>query len=77
MRMLRERGYEPVDEDAETVRLLNCPFHGVAQRFPDLVCGVNIELLRGVLEGLETDGLQATLDPREGTCCVAIKVADA
>ena len=31
--LLRERGYEPYDDDG-VVRLRNCPFHAVAQRHP-------------------------------------------
>jgi predicted ArsR family transcriptional regulator len=68
--VLRERGYEPFDE-AETIRLRNCPFHALAEGHRDLVCGMNLQMLAGITEALDAD-LQARLDPRPGECCVAI-----
>jgi len=58
--LLRERGYEPY-ADGDAVRLRNCPFHAVAQRHPEVVCEMNLALLRGVLAG--RPGLTATLEP--------------
>ncbi|MEV5712098.1 hypothetical protein AB0K82_43945, partial [Actinoallomurus sp. NPDC052274] len=66
---LRTRGYEPYREGAE-VRLRNCPFHALAVEFPPLVCGMNLALLEGLLEGLEPTGMVARMDPRPGECCV-------
>jgi len=34
---------------------------------------MNRALVRGVVAGLGADGLAATLDPRPGSCCVAIR----
>jgi predicted ArsR family transcriptional regulator len=68
--LLRERGYEPYDDDG-VVRLRNCPFHAVAQRHPEVVCDMNLALLTGLLEG---DGdVTATLEPGPGRCCVALR----
>jgi predicted ArsR family transcriptional regulator len=68
-RVLAERGYEPVrDEDAGVLRMRNCPFHVVAERFPPLVCGMNLALLEGLVEG---SGLEVRMDARPGWCCVA------
>jgi predicted ArsR family transcriptional regulator len=70
--LLRERGYEPyVDGDA--MRLRNCPFHAVAQRHPEIVCEMNLALLRGVLTG--RPAFTATLEPGPGRCCVALRPA--
>ncbi|HVB43909.1 MAG TPA: transcriptional regulator [Streptosporangiaceae bacterium] len=65
-------GFEPwLDEDG-SLRLRNCPFHGLATRYPDLVCGMNLELIAGVVSGLAATGLRAALDPGPGRCCVAV-----
>ncbi|GAA4601133.1 hypothetical protein GCM10023195_02480 [Actinoallomurus liliacearum] len=68
---LRARGYEPYREGAE-LRLRNCPFHALAVEFPPLVCGMNLALLEGLLEGLEPTGMVARMDPRPGECCVVL-----
>jgi predicted ArsR family transcriptional regulator len=50
------------------LRMRNCPFHAVAERFPPLVCGMNLALLEGLVEGAE--GVRVRMDPRPGWCCV-------
>lgn len=69
---LRSRGYEPVDAEAGTIRLRNCPFDSVAVRYPAIVCGLNLALIEGLLAGLQLDTMRAELSPQEGACCVAI-----
>ncbi|MGW6980851.1 helix-turn-helix transcriptional regulator [Streptomyces sp. NPDC054932] len=55
------------------VRMRNCPFHAVAERFPPLVCGMNLALLEGLLG---TDGpVRARMDARPGECCVVVEVS--
>jgi predicted ArsR family transcriptional regulator len=71
-RLLRERGYEPYEDDAGVVRLRNCPFHAVAQSHPEVVCDMNLALLGALVAGLEGKA-QAVLEPGAGRCCVAIK----
>jgi len=68
--LLRERGYEPYDDDG-VVRLRNCPFHAVAQRHPEVVCDMNLALLGGLVE--EMPGVTAALEPAAGRCCVALR----
>lgn len=68
--MLRRRGYEPYEEGSR-VRLRNCPFHLMAEEHPLLVCSMNLELCRGLLEGLGEDPERARLDARPGECCVS------
>ncbi|MEU3476793.1 helix-turn-helix transcriptional regulator [Streptomyces sp. NPDC033754] len=74
--LLASRGYEPYPEGAAgeatgVVRMRNCPFHSVAERFPPLVCGMNLALLEGLLG---TDGpVRARMDARPGECCVVIE----
>jgi predicted ArsR family transcriptional regulator len=72
---LRARGYEPYEDEPGVLRLRNCPFHAAAQRQPEVVCGMNLALLRGMLDGLGVPGLTATLEPGPGRCCVAIRGA--
>ncbi|MEV7804829.1 transcriptional regulator [Microbispora sp. NPDC088329] len=70
MEVLRERGYEPYEEEGR-VRLRNCPFHVLAESHPLLVCSMNLALCEGLLAGLGETGVAAALDPRPGECCVA------
>ena len=58
------------------MRLRNCPFHPLAERAPDLVCGLNLEFLGGFLEGLGADAVEATLAPAPGECCVEVRARD-
>jgi predicted ArsR family transcriptional regulator len=71
--ILSERGYEPYGDDGGGLRLHNCPFHDLAQRSPELVCGINKAFIDGVLKGLGDDSLDAVLEPRPGECCVHLR----
>ncbi|MFC9355622.1 helix-turn-helix transcriptional regulator [Rhodococcus sp. NPDC057014] len=64
-------GYEPRSGDAAIV-LLNCPFHALARQHTDMVCGMNLALLSGLLDGAGCEDRRATLAPAEGYCCVRI-----
>jgi predicted ArsR family transcriptional regulator len=70
---LRRRGYEPAVTDDGDIDLRNCPFHQLAQRHLELVCGLNHALLRGLLAGCGQNPDRAALVPRTGRCCVAIR----
>jgi predicted ArsR family transcriptional regulator len=72
LRVLERHGYEPRLRGEEIV-LANCPFHELAQQHRDLVCGMNLDLLAGVIDGLGADdGLTARLAPEPGYCCVRL-----
>ncbi|HEU4422426.1 MAG TPA: transcriptional regulator [Pilimelia sp.] len=68
---LTDQGYEP-EVDGSVVRLRNCPFHLLAEEFPPLVCGMNLALLEGILDGAGLTACRARLDPEPGRCCVVI-----
>jgi predicted ArsR family transcriptional regulator len=71
MTLLEDHGYEPRVAGGDIV-LHNCPFHVMAQEHTELVCGMNLHLLEGVLVGLGTTGLHACLDPGPSRCCVRL-----
>ena len=73
-RELAARGYQPY-RDGACIRLRNCPFHVLADRFPPLICGMNLALLEGLLAGATAATFEARLDPRPGDCCVALREA--
>nr|WP_018539318.1 helix-turn-helix domain-containing protein [Streptomyces sp. SID8354] len=68
-----EGAKETTGEAATVLRMRNCPFHAVAERFPPLVCGMNLALLEGLLG---TDGpVRARMDARPGECCVVVETS--
>ncbi|MCR8895812.1 helix-turn-helix domain-containing protein [Gordonia sp. GONU] len=75
MSTLDKYGFEPVLTAGE-ILLRNCPFHRLAQQHTELVCGMNLHLLDGVLDGLEVTGLVANLEPMAEYCCVRFRPAD-
>jgi predicted ArsR family transcriptional regulator len=70
---LRDRGYEPYEDADGVMRLRNCPFHAAAWRHPEVVCAMNLALIRGMLTGLDARGVDGVLEPAPDRCCVAIR----
>jgi len=70
--LLAALGYEP-EVDGRVTRLRNCPFHALASDYPPLICGMNLAVVEGLLEGAGLTGCTARLDPRAEGCCVAIE----
>ena len=70
--VLSAQGYQPYRDGAE-VRLRNCPFHVLASRYPPLICGMNLALVEGLLEGAVVTDLAAGLDPHPDECCVVLR----
>jgi len=70
--VLTQQGYEPCDGADGVIRLRNCPFHQLTEQHREVVCGMNLALVEGLVEGLGADGLRPVLDPQPGHCCVAI-----
>lgn len=70
---LTEQGYEPEAAGGE-LRLRNCPFHALVAEHRDLVCGMNLALIEGVVEGLELPAAKPVLAPAAGMCCVCVRL---
>jgi len=70
--VLARHGFEPHRHAPTRVRLRNCPFHPLAARAPELVCGINHALLTGFLTGLAAPAVRAVLAPAAGECCVEL-----
>ncbi|MBK5222228.1 MAG: helix-turn-helix domain-containing protein [Acidimicrobiia bacterium] len=74
--LLGHHGYEPTAGAGGEITLVNCPFHRLAEEHRTLVCGMNLDFLAGLLEGIgPTDRLDARLSPEPGFCCVRITTA--
>lgn len=71
--VLADQGYEPHLDESGEIAMLNCPFHRLAEQHRELVCGLNLDLLDGLLEGMGSAGLTARLAPEPGYCCVRIR----
>ncbi|GAA1163595.1 hypothetical protein GCM10009630_72090 [Kribbella jejuensis] len=70
VRVLEAHGFEPRAE-GDGIALGNCPFRRLAKEHPQLVCGMNLHLVTGLLTGLDV-ALHAELAPSPGHCCVRI-----
>ncbi|WP_345964472.1 helix-turn-helix domain-containing protein [Streptomyces sp. BRB040] len=69
---LRGCGYEPATTTEGGVDLRNCPFHRLAREHTELVCWLNLHLVRGLLEAGGQPAGRAVLAPRPGHCCVVV-----
>ena len=76
-RALDEHGFEPCRGADGAIVLRNCPFHQLATRHPDVVCGMSLALIEGLVAaiGASGSGSGAKLDPKPGRCCVVITAA--
>lgn len=72
MEVLEEQGFEPREEPDGIVVLTNCPFHLLAQEHTELICGMNLCLVKSAVDQVGDTGLDARLDPEEGLCCVKL-----
>jgi predicted ArsR family transcriptional regulator len=71
LRVLEGNGFEPRVEEGG-IALANCPFHVLARTHTELVCGMNLRLIDGLLDGIDGSGLTAFLRPAPGSCCVRL-----
>jgi predicted ArsR family transcriptional regulator len=73
-RTLEQQGFDPEPEPEQSpgTLLRNCPFDRLAKEHTQLMCGMNHALVRGLLEGLRVDDVEAVLDPAPDRCCVRL-----
>jgi predicted ArsR family transcriptional regulator len=79
--VLDAEGYE-TRADPAGLTLANCPFHALAAEHRDVVCAMNLAIMKGLLGRLGPLGLAAVPDPAvldpaapnppEGRCCVRL-----
>jgi predicted ArsR family transcriptional regulator len=72
---LEEFGFEPRADADGAMTLANCPFHTLARDHTALVCGLNLELMRGIADGVPGHTREVVLDPGEDRCCVRVMPA--
>jgi predicted ArsR family transcriptional regulator len=72
---LRGCGYQPQASPDGGIELRNCPFHRLAQEHQELVCGLNLCLIEGVIAGSGRPQARAQLSPSPGRCCVVVRGA--
>ncbi len=70
---LAQHGFEPWQDQNGTVNLGSCPFHQLAAQYPEIVCGMNLALIDGLIDGLGAAGMHPALDPQPGRCCVVVR----
>jgi predicted ArsR family transcriptional regulator len=71
--VLETNGYEP-HREGNAITLANCPFHSLSRDYTDLVCGINLDLIEGLVQAIGTDALQPALTPAPDRCCVSFAV---
>lgn len=70
--ILSQLGYEPFDEGG-VVFMANCPFHRLVEHHRNLVCGLNLGLIEGLIEAAQlTSTVRAQISPTKRRCCVRI-----
>lgn len=70
---LEAGGYEPITDATGTIRLRNCPFDALTDGHRRLVCGTNLALAEGLIDGAGATAVEPILDPQPGFCCVAFR----
>ena len=70
-RALATHGYEPRDDDRRVI-LANCPFHTLAESHTQMVCGMNLALVQGLVDEIGPDAVECRLEPGEQRCCVVL-----
>lgn len=74
LHVLETQGYEPHLDDG-VVTLTNCPFDSLAQKHTDVVCGLNVDFVQGIADGVGCCRVDARLEPQPGCCCVKANLA--
>jgi predicted ArsR family transcriptional regulator len=72
---LQAQGFQPM-RDRNGLILQNCPFDALAKDYTELVCGMNLDFMRGVIAGLDLPTVAAELDPKPDLCCVRLRTGE-
>ncbi len=72
MGALRGCGYQPRRDTGGRIELRNCPFHTLAKDYLEVVCGLNLHLVQGIIEASGHSHTRAELEPQSGRCCVVV-----
>lgn len=71
---LEQHGFAPEAGSEGNVTLRNCPFDALVAEHRTMVCGMNLALMEGAVEGARTPWLRPTLRPAPGRrCCVVLE----
>jgi predicted ArsR family transcriptional regulator len=68
--ILEDQGFEPRPDGGGGLVLGNCPFHRLARQHTEIVCQLNLDLLRAAAEAAGDRQHTMILDPGAGRCCV-------
>ena len=68
--ILEDQGFEPRPDGGGGLVLGNCPFHRLARQHSEIVCQLNLDLLRAAAEEAGDRQHTMILDPGTGRCCV-------
>jgi hypothetical protein len=49
------------------------PFHALVGEHRDLVCGMNLSMAEGIVDGTNATTYEPVLDPQPGWCCVTYR----
>ena len=71
--LLSACGYEPSVDEEGVMGMRSCPYHALAQQNRELVCGLNRELVHGIVVCLGNETLDVALRPAPGRCCVQLR----
>ena len=75
--VLTDQGYEPCLDPDGAIVLRNCPFRTLADEHTNLICQMNLEVIRALLAALPKFSLRAALEPSPPFCCVKVSQAGA
>lgn len=70
--VLGDYGFEPRWQAGEETVLGNCPFAPLSAEHADVVCAMNLALVRGLVGALGAPRVEAQLAPTPGRCCVKV-----
>jgi predicted ArsR family transcriptional regulator len=68
---LAEHGYEPREKEGKVI-LANCPFHRLSDDHTEMICGMNLALIEGMVDEVDPGAVECRLEGADGRCCVVL-----